>query len=380
MPSSISNSEQRIGRAAAVAAMALAAWLAAVAPMEIAIRAVEATFGRDARFGYPGSDATKLDWFLEIERQEAPPEVLIVGDSQAEYGIHPGVLAKALGKPETAVYNLSFSGTSALTGLEIIRRRGLAPKLVIICISPADFSEPMIARGDKLLAGLSGGEPVTEGLETWRARFDNALRGAFASILRSADPRYHRSLSDYLNLALMPRNLASLSDIGRFITSGRVGREVLAEGRYYIAYFQRGFLGLEMLVPWTIADFERLAVAPSEAYYRQQIFPSYNRDARLRWEDLAGRLGRLKEQGARVVLLRMPAYQPFLELEERETRFGSALDDFATSHSFGVITPAGLPTGFTSDPGMFRDLAHLHAGSAVPFTLWLAARVNEARH
>ena len=127
---------------------------ALVVPVELAIRAVEARYGPAPRFGAPGSDATKLAWFLEIVAQGPSIKTLIVGNSQCEYGIKPSTLAEASDQPLDQIYSLTFSGTSALTGLEIARRLGLSPARIIVCLSPADLSTPMVERGETLLNEL----------------------------------------------------------------------------------------------------------------------------------------------------------------------------------------------------------------------------------
>ena len=377
MRSSISSSDRRVWRPITLVALAAIVFCMAIAPIEIAVRRVEAQFGRNAKFGYPGTDAAKLDWFLDITKQGVRPSTLIVGNSQAEYGVHPGDLAASLGRDESDIYNLAFSGTSALTGLAIIGRLGWSPKLVVVALSAADLSRPMTERGDKLLqqrgAQLGTGVAAT----SLREQVGSLVAHSVRQIIRASDPRYRRSLSDFQRLLLAGTGaLVSITDVGRFLTSGRLGREDLAGGRYHIAYFRRGFLGLEMLKPWTADDFERVAVRPSEEYYRAHIFPSYRTEAPRLWHDLATQLARLRQSGTRVVLVRLPAYQPFLEIEDQETGFGAALETFAMAERVEYIKLDRLPDGFLRAPSTFRDAAHLHADSATIYTRWLGEHLK----
>jgi hypothetical protein len=375
MRSFISSFDRRA--AMRIGLITLVAFLLGIAPMEIAVRAVERSYGTMARFGYPGTDAAKLAWFLDIARQSKPARVLTLGNSQAEYGLHPGVLAEALGIDEAEVYNLSFSGTSALSGLELVERHRLTPELIVICVSPADLSRPMIERGEKLLAASLDGAGDHHERLSWRPALEAWLARSYAGIVRSADPRYRRSLADYLALVKSPAgSLASLTDVGRFVTTGRVAREPLADGRYHIRSFERGFLGLDMLKPWSKDDFERLAVAPSEVYYQEHIFPSYLIDGPQYWGRLADKIAGLKRANTRVVLLRMPVYQPFFEVEERATRFAATLETFAHAHEVQLISQRDLPPDFATTPTPFRDAAHLHAASALSFSRWVGERIR----
>lgn len=399
MPSSTSSSSSAGDRhpastgwrqAARVVLLAVAALLLVLAPVETAVRLVEARHGERARFGHPGSDAGKLAWFLELMAESGPATVLVLGNSQAEYGIDPAVLATALGIGERDVYNLSFSGTSVLAGLEIVRRYKLAPRLVIACVSPADLSRPMIERGEQLLAarveggagavGAAASTASASGLSVAALRqdVDGRIAGGLHRVLRASDPRYRRSPADWWRLARAPGAVTGTADIGRFLTTGRLGRETHADGRYHIPYLRRGFIGLEMLRPWADrAEFERLAVAPSQAYYRAEIFPSYGRERTASWAALGGHVRALAEAGTRVVIVRMPAWRDFLALEDRETGFAADLAAFAAAHGTSVVLPdAPALAEFLDRPAHFRDAVHLHAASAGPWTRWLAERIG----
>ena len=353
---------------------------ALVVPVELAIRAVEARYGPAARFGAPGSDATKLAWFLEIVAQGPSIKTLIVGNSQCEYGIKPSTLAEASNEPLDQIYSLTFSGTSALTGLEIARRLGLSPARIIVCLSPADLSTPMVERGETLLNELEktarrSALGSTAGLGSILASLDTTK--IVSRMLRASDPRYRRSLREYISLAGNAKDaFTSLDEMGRFLTTGRTGKQVLANGRYYIAYFQRGYLGLLMLRAWTPDEFDSLALKPSAAYYAQAIYPSYRHNGERLWKEAGSRLVAMKNAGADIVLVRMPVWRPFLEVEDVQTSFHTDLRDFARRMQLPVFEPEKFPPQLSDDLASLRDPVHLHDGSAQIFTQALARLIS----
>lgn len=354
--------------------------IALLVPYEITIRAVEARYGREAVFGYAGTDQRKLEWFLEtVRRRGGGHDTLIVGNSQCEYGLNPSVLKEQM--PELGdIYDLSFSGSSFLAGLEIVERLRLRPKTAIVCVSAADFSRPMVDRGSKIAQAVpdeldrATAEPA---LQSWRARLDGALAQGFSQILRSADPRYHRSLADFARLIRTPAIVAeSLEEAGRFLTTGHTGKELLGGGRYYIAYTDSGFMGLVMRRAWELEEFRRLGLEPSERYYKQETFPSYRADSGAYFAAARDRLSRLRQGGTRIVLVRMPVYRAFQELEDRETGFDAQIAGFARDLGLPLIVPEQIAGDLTGDVRNFRDAAHLHEQSSFIVSTRLAAAIR----
>jgi hypothetical protein len=356
-----------------------------VVPNEIAIRAVEAQFGRDARFGYPTSDIEKLDWFLQDLQASGTPDTLIVGNSQCLYGLIPDAFRYLHGGTAERVYNLSFSGTSFIDGLEIARGLNLAAKTVIACVSAADFTADMVSRGDGIITKAASqapkAEPESDGVvaATHRRRqwLEDRIALSVAEICRSTERKYRRSAADYVHLAdgetRFPRNL---EELGRFLTTGHSDFDALENGRYVISLYHEGFLALRMLQPWIDEQkFRQLAVDPIVKSYEQSVFPDYRRNSAPLFARAMADIKDIEARGSEVILVRLPEFVSLGEAEERETSFSRDIAHLANELKVRFIEADFVGIDFNRSPLNFRDAAHLHAVSANAVSIVLATRL-----
>lgn len=373
MPSSIFSSRAGFWLAGLVSLFAL------LGPTELAIRRIEHAFGMNARFTYPANDAQKLDWALDYLRQHRRISTLIVGNSQCEYGVDPAGL-------EPGSYNLTFSGSSFTAGLKLLDILDLAPRQIVLCISPADLTRDMAARGDQIVAaaqakrGVANGSSLRDRVTGWRQRLDNAVGAGFATLFRSSDIHYRRLLVDFVRL--VTRRDAwpdSPEEWGRFWTSGRARGPSQADARYYTARFDRGFLGLVMTQPWNEADFDQAAYLPVVENYRATVFPDYHANASRYWEEAEALVSKLSRSGTRIVLLRMPVAKDFAAIEDQATGFSTRLSEFAAKLDLTLIDGAALAPDVAGNVASYRDAAHLHQQSAQAFTKKLAEALAQRR-
>lgn len=373
MPSSIFSSRAGFWLASLIGLVVL------LGPAEFVVRAVERSFGTNARFTYPANDAQKLDWTLDYLREGRAISTLVVGNSQCEYGVDPARL-------EPGSYNLTFSGSSFIAGLKLVSTLDLAPRQVVLCISPADLTRDMVARGDQIVAaaqaksGIAGGSSLRDIVTGWRQRLENTVGAGFTTIFRSGDIHYRRMLIDFVRL-ITRRDAwpGSLEDWGRFWTSGQARRPYQADARYYTTRFDRGFLGLVMTRPWNSAEFDQGAYLPVVDNYRATVFPDYIANGNRYWDEAEALVAKLSRSGIRVVLLRMPVAKDFAAIEDGATGFSRRLSEFAAKLNLRLIDGAALAPDIGGDVSSYRDAAHLHQQSAQVFTSRLAEALAQRR-
>lgn len=373
MPSSIFSSKAGFWLAGLLGLAAL------LGPAEFMIRTIERSFGEKARFTYPANDAQKLDWALDYLAQRQPISTLIVGNSQCEYGVDPAGL-------EPGSYNLTFSGSSFIAGLKLVRTLDLAPKQIVICISPADLTRDMVARGDQIVAtaqakrGLVGGSSFRDKVTNWRQRLENEVGTGFATVFRCGDTHYRRLLSDFGHLLTRRDAWPDTPEAwGRFWTSGQSRQPQQVDARYYTARFDRGFLGLVMVRPWNGTDFDSGAYLPVVNNYRATVFPDYDQNGNRYWEEAEALVTDLSRSGIRIVLLRMPVAKDFAAIEDEATGFSKHLAAFAAKLVLRSLDGAALAPDMARDVSSYRDAAHLHQQSAQIFTSRLAKVLVQGR-
>src|SRR5262249_32612732 len=120
MSSSIFNS-RFLSRAKSPATF-LIVFLFLYAPHEAFVRRSEALYGRKPLLRTPSSDNMKVEWFFDELTAEREFSMYFSGSSVCEYALEPDLLADSMpaGVNARKAYNLGFSGTSALAGLEIL--------------------------------------------------------------------------------------------------------------------------------------------------------------------------------------------------------------------------------------------------------------------
>ena len=194
-----------------------------------------------------------------------------------------------------------------------------------------------------------------------------------ARFLRTSDARYRSALSRAAGLGMGKLARGGLEEFGRRMTVGSEAVEMLCDGRYFIGWTSNGFVSLTMVRKWTAEEFRSMALEPLETYYREVVYPAYRAQGREYLSEFEGHLEELQAGGVRVILARLPQFAHFRASEEREIAFDETMRALAARRGVEYCDAQVLGKEFVSDPNNFRDAVHLHDGSSVAASEWLAA-------
>ena len=355
-----------------------------IVPMEFGIRRMERRYGRNIRFVRPMSNEDKLDWFLEDLKTDNVYDFLIIGSSACMYGVRPDIFSAELGNKHTG-YNVSFSGASFFAGLQTIHHLRLAPKLLVVCVSPFNFTRLAIERDRHTLAHLDKWtcemvhrDHLSAAGTAMPTLIELAWRGT-SSFLRVSSARYRAGLLNLASSAIGDGSfLSSLNRFSRRITASGDTKELFEDGRYYISYVSSGFVGLVMEKPWNSRDFEMLSLEPLEENYQTAVFPDYRANSSELFAKAAILLQRLQSKGTKVIFVRLPQFARFRTLEDRETDFNETMMAFAERQRSEYLDTQFLCQEFVSEETNFRDPVHLHDGSAGKVSKWIASKIAGA--
>lgn len=359
---------------------------ALIIPQELAVRASERLYGVDrVAFRPPLSDNQKLDLFLEALRTGRHFALYCVGSSVCEYGLHPDVLAEALPDKRDGVYNLGFSGSSFIAGLELLELLDIHPQVLLVSISPFELTRTGTERGDKIVAHAAeqaralGLTAKTDAVSRDpRTMLEQWTRDRVYTVLHCATPARRRTLPQWLSLLRAWRNNTyRAGDLLRFLNNEAFSTDetTWASMRYYVEFCSNGYLGLKLRWKVSPDEFERTLSAPLIKEIETTTAERYRLDSPACLEKTERLLARFRDKGTRVVLVRLPEYARLLDAEDA---LGFARDLEALARRLGatLVTPDLVGREFCTNTDHFRDAEHLHHDSSIPYSRTLAERLR----
>src|SRR5216684_6997452 len=255
--SSTSGSERLFVPAAAVSfALVLCALTVSY---ELLVHRSEARYGiRRTNVVVPDSLSPKIDALVNDLAAGKHYAVYALGTSRTEEGIRSDVIEGAVGP----TFNLGMSGSSLLAGFEVLDRLNERPSLIIVGVTPMDFTVAGVGQGNVTIrlardsiASLRGTAMEERGLAA-------AARSMTYTLLHGAAPNRRRSLGQWFDLFRLH------GDLLKFINNADAGAR---QENLWI----RGFVGVPRVA--TPERFRELlpSVIPSE--YIQDHEPLYAR-------------------------------------------------------------------------------------------------------
>ena len=365
-PSSSTSASERIGRAQNVIVFA-ATLLVLLVPYEWAVRRSEHVYGeRRAFFSTTSSPLTKVDALHALASRTRELDVLVVGTSVAEYGIDPRLLQSRLdGTRNRQVFNASIGGVSSIVGLDLAAQFGLRPRLLIVSVSPMDFTDAAQLRGARFLRHAqsltSTGKPVARDI---RERIETAVGGAFRAVCHASSPERRRTLVHWLDFFEADTNPGLLA----FLNSEAVAGPQCAT-------CWDGYIGATS-ANTAAAVFFREGNAKGAGAFEAGTSPqAFLAEHRTHVESLRTRLQRLVRAGTRVVLVRVPTSPRFRAIEDETTKFDDAMIALASTTQVPYVD-ARLEPSFAAEPRNFVDTHHLSYRGSREFTLALARELR----
>jgi len=330
-----------------VAAVSFALVLCALTvSYELLVHRSEARYGiRRTNVVVPDSLSPKIDALVNDLAAGKHYAVYALGTSRTEEGIRSDVIERAVGP----TFNLGMSGSSLLSGFEVLDRLNERPSLIIVGVTPMDFTVAGVGQGNVTvrlardsIASLRGPEMEERGLAA-------AARSMTYTLLHGAAPNRRRSLGQWFDLIRLH------GDLLKFINNADAGAR---QENLWIS----GFVGVPRVA--TPERFRQLlpSITPSE--YVQDHGPLYAR--------LQEAVARQRSLGAEVVFVRLPLAPIPRQLEDaagfdRDIRAAAARCNVRYIDGRALMGDA-----FINDRRNFVDGGHLNVPGATEFSRALA--------
>jgi len=341
--SSTSSSESAVVAFAAVLAVLLV-------PYELLVRRSEAIYGvRRSNVVMPLSLSPKIDALVsDLAAGERYP-TYVIGTSRVEEGVRSDVIDAVAGP----TFNLAMSGASSLTGLEVIETLKLRPSLIVVGVSPMDFTDMSMRRGAVAVRGAHD-SIVSFGRPDLAERGPAATaRAATYALLHGASPSRRRNLGQWLDL------LRLRGDLLKYINNADA---VAAQEDVWV----RGFSGVPRIS--TPAQFRELQPANITSEYLDGHAPLY--------AQLQSAVARQRARGTQVVFVRLPL-APEPRAIEDATGFDGDIRALAARCGVRYIDGRTLVSdAFIHDRRNFVDGGHLNVSGATQFSRALAAALR----
>jgi hypothetical protein len=321
----------------AIAAFA-GAFVMLMAPYEFCVRAAEQRYGeRRASIAMPRTLSPKVDEFLFEYRNGIRFAAYATGTSRVEASVCPDLLDGTLGR----TYNAALGGSSSIATLELFERLGLYPQVLVVGVSPMDFTRLGVQRGEKGIARAQRAA-VSESVGFMADR----SRAVFYAALHSARPDRRRNLGQWLEWWRGNGELLAFLN-----NEDAVGPPLPESTRGYVASDR---------------------VAPPEAV-REGTWSNIPGEYREAHRELMARIAalvrRFQQRGTTVIFVRVPTAAGVRRSEDSETTFAS---DIATlSGQLGVRYIDGsrlVSADFAGDHRNFTDSEHLNSTGAQQFS------------
>lgn len=320
---------------------------------ELLVRRSEARYGvRRANVVSPLSASPKIDALVSDLAAGVHYSAYALGTSRTEEGIRSDEIDRTVG----LTYNLGMSGSSILTGFEVLDLLDERPALLIVGVMPMDFTMTGVRQGSVPL------RLARDSIASLHRRPEIAERGPAATaramtyaLFHGASPARRRSLGQWFDLFQMR------GDLLKFINNADA---VAKQDSLWI----RGFLG----VPGVATPEHFRQLRPS------YITSEYIEDHERLYARLEEAVARQRQRGTEVVFVRLPIAPIPRELEDAA---GFDRDIRAAAARFGVHYIDGrtlMGDAFINDRSNFVDGGHLNASGATRFSHALADALRPA--
>lgn len=345
---------------------------------EFWVRRAEVAYGIEpVIFHAPYADEELLAAFINNIRDGRSFAMYCVGSSVCIYGLHPNVLAHALPAELYGVYDLGFPGSSALCGLDILSRLHITPAVLVVSVTPFDFTASAVARGEKI---IQHGEDTKELLPPDRRvlpAFDlRRMLEAWArdrtwGILHSASAARHRTIAQWCEFfPAWHASRYSQTVLLRFLNNSdpTIDEQRWRDQHFYVEFFTNGYLGLKLRRLIDAAQFDRECYQPYLDYLQTKIAPEYQRDHEAYIARMRTDLETFRQKGTHIVLVRIPQYAPLDDRENQLLNFDNDMKQLANFLDAPYLSIAIVPKSFTSNRDNFRDASHLHYESSITYS------------
>ncbi|HSY50140.1 MAG TPA: SGNH/GDSL hydrolase family protein [Thermoanaerobaculia bacterium] len=354
MPTSSStSSSERLSVAVAVASFAFVLGALTIS-YELLVRKSEARYGmRRSNVVSPHSSSPKIDALVNDLSAGVHYAVYALGTSRTEEGIRSDVLDPDVG----LTYNLGMSGSSALRGFEVLNLLNERPSLIIVGVTPMDFTITGILQGAVGIRLARDSIASLRGTEREEERGPAAaMRTLTYATLHGAAPRRRRSLGQWFDLFQMH------GDVLKFINNADA---VAKQENLWI----RGFLGVPRVA--TPEHFRELLPTYIPGEYILERGPLYAQlQQAVAWQ---------RSRGTAVVFVRIPLAPVPREIEDA-TGFDRDIRQVAARCGVRYIDGRALVgDGFINDRRNFTDGGHLNVSGATAFSRALGAALRSPK-
>jgi hypothetical protein len=331
------SSSTSVFEKSAIAAFA-GAFVLVMAPYELCVRRAERQYGeRRASIAMPRTLSPKVDEFLFEYRNGIRFAAYATGTSRVEAAVRPDLLDSAVGP----TYNAALGGSSSIATLELFERIGLYPRVLLVGVSPMDFTRLGVQRGEKGIARAQrAAVSESDGFVADRTR------AVFYGVLHSARPERRRNLGQWLEWWRGNGELLAFLN-----NEDAVGPPLREPTRGYVAS-------------------DRIARADAVREGGWSNIPGEYREAhRELMARMAALVRRFQRRGTTVIFVRIPTAAGVRRSEDGETTFAA---DIATlSSQLGVRYVDGntlVSADFAADHRNFTDSEHLNSNGARQFS------------
>ncbi len=316
---------------------------------ELLVRRSEALYGiRRTNVVSPHSPSPKIDALVSDLAAGQHYDVYALGTSRTEEGIRSDVIDSV-----GPTYNLGMSGSSSLSGFEVLDLLNERPSLIIVGVTPMDFTITGMRQGAIGIRLARDSIASLRGVEMEERGPAASARSMTYALLHGAALHRRRSLGQWLDLFRMH------GDLLKFINNADA---VAKQEDLWI----RGFLGVPRVA--TPEHFRELRPGYIPNEYSEDHEPLYARLA----EVVAWQLSR----GTEVVFVRMPLAPVPRQLEDA-VGFDRDIRVMAAHCGVRYIDGQALVgNGFIDDRRNFVDGGHLNVAGATRFSRALAAALR----